>query len=44
MGSRWLRGCSSVYWFSGPGFDSLGSRLVGNNGRFTFALAALGTG
>ena len=43
-GSRWLRGSSSVYWYSGPGFDSLGSRMVDNNGRFTFALAALGTG
>ena len=40
VGSRWLRGFLSVYL----GFDSLGSRLVGNNGRSTFALAALGTG
>ena len=28
QGSRWLRGLFSVYWFSGPGFDSLGNRLV----------------
>ena len=44
VGSRWLRGLFSVYWFSGPGFDSLVNRLVGNNGRFTFALAVLWKG